>query len=373
MAIGKKRTKQLTADAADQGAYLGNKLAPQYCAVKTLPVPALPMGVNARRARLILQTANKWMNGSTWSYAFYAQPLRWVGAKAQRDAVRNAFAEWKALGIGLSFVEVANVADAQIRIAFDANDGSWSYVGAYNAQVDRSEPTMNFGWDLTDDYGRTTALHEIGHAIGLPHEHQNPFAGIVWDEEAVYTSLGGSPNFWPRDVTFNNILKKLPPDSVQGSKWDPNSVMHYRFSAGLIVRPTKYKNGLVPAGGLSARDKKWVKKFYPPVASGDVARLQSLQSQALKLNSGEQAIFEFVAPTTREYTFRTFGEADTVLSITRKAAVKTKPPVELGQDDDSGHERNAEVRAKLKKGDRVHVKVRVRYAERAGEAALMVF
>ena len=28
-----------------------------------------------------------------------------------------------------------------------------------------------------------TALHGIGHTLGLPHEHQNPNAGIVWDVE----------------------------------------------------------------------------------------------------------------------------------------------------------------------------------------------
>jgi hypothetical protein len=43
-----------------------------------------------------------------------------------------------------------------------------------------------------------TALHGIGHTLGLPHEHQNPNAGIVWDEKTVYTSLGGPPNSWPR-------------------------------------------------------------------------------------------------------------------------------------------------------------------------------
>ena len=42
-------------------------------------------------------------------------------------------------------------------------------------------------------------------------------------------------------------------------------------------------------------------------------------------------------------------------------------------DDDSGHERNAELKATLRKGEHVHVKVRVRYVERAGEAAVMVW
>ena len=31
---------------------------------------------------------------------------------------------------------------------------------------------MNFGWDLTQPGEIDTALHEIGHTIGFPHEHQ---------------------------------------------------------------------------------------------------------------------------------------------------------------------------------------------------------
>ena len=106
---------------------------------------------------------------------------RWVGPKRQRDVVRKAFKAWKNLGIGLEFKEVANREDAEIRIGFDQRDGSWSYVGRDVIDVagDPDEPTMNFGWDLATPYGWDTALHEIGHTLGFPHEHQNPNAGIV--------------------------------------------------------------------------------------------------------------------------------------------------------------------------------------------------
>ena len=45
----------------------------------------------------------------------------------------------------------------------------------------------------------------------------------------------------------------------------------------------------------------------------------------------------------------------------------------LAHDDDGGHERNSEVQVQLKKGDKVQVKVRMRFIEKAGEAAVMVF
>lgn len=51
---------------------------------------------------------------------------------------------------------------------------------------------MNIGWDITGDID--AAVHEIGHSLGLPHEHQNPHAVITWDEEAVHAGLAAPPN-----------------------------------------------------------------------------------------------------------------------------------------------------------------------------------
>ncbi len=367
MASTKKSRTARTPQAAAAVNDLDERLGPHYCLMRSRPRVALPTGLSTPRARLIIATASKWMNGSTLSYGFYNGP------KIQKDAVRAAFAEWKALGIGLSFAEASSVASAQIRIAFDQTDGSWSYIGTDCQTIATNKATMNFGWDLTAPYGHSTALHEIGHAIGFPHEHQNPFAGIVWNEAAVYASLGGPPNNWSRDQTFQNILEKIVADTIQGSKWDPNSVMHYQFDPGMILKPAKYKKGLTPKGDLSARDKKWVRSFYPSLPSGAPAKLALFQSQPLKLKSGQQANFDFIAPANREYTFRTFGVADTVLALSQPVSARGKPQKALGMDDDSGHERNAELKATLRKGEHVDVKVRVRYVERAGEAALMVW
>ncbi len=180
------------------------------------------------RPRLIREAAFKWLNGTTITYGFYKRPARWKTDESQKDLVRHAFALWKSLGIGLEFAEVAYARDADVRIAFDQSDGSWSYVGTDVLKQPRGEPTMNFGWSLTEDpvEGLDTALHEIGHALGFPHEHQNPIAGIEWNEAAVYRSLAAAPNRWSRATTFHNIIEKIAPDTVAGSSWDPNSVMH---------------------------------------------------------------------------------------------------------------------------------------------------
>ena len=60
------------------------------------------------------------------------------------------------------------------------------------------------------------------------------------------------PNSWDHATTFHNILEKLSPQQVQGSTWDPDSIMEYEFEPGLIDEPEQYDvNGLTPPGALS--------------------------------------------------------------------------------------------------------------------------
>jgi hypothetical protein len=111
-----------------------------------------------------------------------------------------------------------------VRIGFESGDGHWSYVGRQVHNQGSDDRTMNLdpGDGIANgDYGIDVACHEIGHTTGFPHEHQNPNAGIVWDEEAVYRTLAGSPNFWPREVTFHNIIRKDPPRPSSGLELGP--------------------------------------------------------------------------------------------------------------------------------------------------------
>lgn len=358
-----------------------------YCAVPEIPEPELGPEVGPGRAALIQLFRKKWVNGTVLRYYFFNEETdgeavrfsdgsqgwrSWVGAQEQREVVRQGFAKWKEVGIGLEFQEVHSRDEAEIRIGFQQGDGSWSYIGRDLIDLDLSvnERTMNFGWDLTRRPGEVdTAIHEIGHTLGFPHEHQNPNAGIVWDEEAVYRSLAQPPNRWDRSKTNYNIIRKIPPDTVQGSSWDPDSIMHYPFPSGLILQPAEYRNGIRPAGGLSQRDKTWVRTFYPPLEP-EYPELRSFKPVFLDIEPGAQENLVIRPESTRRYTIQTFGISDTVMVLFEKVDGELR--YRTG-DDDSGTAYNANINVKLFKGREYIVRVRLYYSGGAGKTAVMMW
>ncbi len=342
-----------------------------YCTLPQVPPRTFKPEVDLTRARIIRENELKWTNGTVLNYWFFDQPAEWATTAKEKDVVRQAFDIWKSLGIGLEFKEVQSRDDAEVRIGFLRDDGAWSYIGRNILTIGRDQRTMNFGWDLTGDPREIdTAVHEIGHTLGCHHEHQNPKAGIVWNEEAVYASLANPPNRWDRQTTYYNIIQKIPADAVQGSDWDPNSIMEYPFEPGLIKEPAQYRKGLQPAGGLSDKDKSWVKEFYPALGPKDYTALEPFKSVSLNLTAGQQANF-IIAPTaTREYTIRTFGKSDTVIVLFEDDNGNLRY---LSGDDDSGEETNASLTLKLLKDRKYVLRIRLFYSERSGESAVMVW
>ena len=348
----------------------------RICAIREGPPRQFAPTVSGERTRLIVMHAEKWVNGTVLKYAFFEpkEPFtRWAGTDALKNQVRKAFERYAGLGIGVRFEPAEDRVGAQIRVGFEQGDGHWSYVGRRILQEGPDDRTMNL--DPTDgistgDYGVDVATHEIGHTLGFPHEHQNPNAGIVWDEEAVYKALGGPPNNWPREQTFHNIIRKIQPDQVQGSSWDPNSVMHYPFEPGLILQPEEYRlHGLNPAGGLSERDREWVQSFYPAPTAADDEELVLLEAKRLDISPGQQRSFLLKPTVSRYYELRTFGLSDTVVVL------YTRNPdgeeLYLTGDDDSGEDRNAYIRRRLHAGRTYVLRLRLYYAADAGETAIM--
>jgi len=357
-----------------------------FCGLPAMPARVFGPNVAPDREALILVMGNKWASGTILHYYFFDQPSdgeyvffedgskewrTWTTDNTrQKQVVKDAFDVWKAVGIGIEFKEVTTRGEAEIRIGFMTDDGAWSFIGRDILTKGPSERTMNFGWDLTENGQFDTAIHEIGHTLGFPHEHQNPNSGIVWDEEAVYAALGGGPNFWSREKTFFNIIRKIAPDTVKGSNWDPDSVMHYPFKGGLIKSPARFNIGLFPKGGLSDFDKLWVRQFYPQLNPQNDPILKPFQSVQLNLTSGEQQNFVIEPAETRNYVIQVFGVSDVVAVLFEEANGEF---VYNTADDDSGEERNATIRVKLFKGRRYKLRVRLYFSGALYSNAVMLW
>jgi hypothetical protein len=121
------------------------------------------------RTRAISPVGKQWINGSTLRVNFLQ------GSESQRDMVREIAPEWTR-HTNLKF-EFTDDPRAEIRVTFDSNDGAWSYVGTDNSRIPLHAATFNLGWQ-----DEAVILHEFGHMIGMAHEHQNPAAGIQWNE-----------------------------------------------------------------------------------------------------------------------------------------------------------------------------------------------
>jgi len=209
----------------------------------------------AAPAKMALEAGKKWADGKKLGVYFMD------GSSTQKAKVKANAEKWCKFG-NVTFDFNASRANAQIRISFVADDGSWSYIGTDCLGIAKAEPTMNFGWlrDDTDDLEwQRVVVHEFGHALGAIHEHQNPQGGIQWNVAAVYAYFSGPPNNWSKAEIDTNVLGKYSVTQLNASKFDPDSIMLYQFDGALI------KGGVATKSNkkLSSGDKRLIRKQYP--------------------------------------------------------------------------------------------------------------
>lgn len=204
--------------------------------------------------KMALLRAYTWKPGRTLNVRFMD------GTPKQKILVRDHVKKWeKYANINFVFGDSPN---AEIRISFRHDPGSWSFIGTMALVADKKEPTMNFGW-LRDDTDETEAnrvvLHEFGHCLGAIHEHQHPNAGIPWNKERVYKFYGGPPNNWPRPVVDRNLFDRFDRSQTLTGTFDPKSIMMYPIA--LELTDGKFQVGL--NGDLSTTDKWFIRQCYP--------------------------------------------------------------------------------------------------------------
>lgn len=319
---------------------------PKVCFDRVLPRDAMrlqPTRMLGGRTRALSPIGKTWMNGSTLR-------VRFMGGTAAQRAVVKEQAGWWTQHANLKFA-FDDAPNADIRISFDSNDGAWSYVGTDGRGVPANEATMNLGF--MD--GGTTA-HEFGHAIGLAHEHQNPAGGIQWNEEVVIRECAKSPNFWDEATTRHNILRKYSADQVNGTAFDPKSIMLYFFPSDWTLNGigTDANEVLSDIDKLFVAGAKMYPKTAPTVAEATELKLNSTRRTAAEIGLfGEEDLFAFVVTKPGRHVINTKGPTDVVM----KLYGPNNPTALITEDDDSGVDYNARIAADLVEG-RYYAQVR---------------
>ncbi|KAK0622669.1 hypothetical protein B0T14DRAFT_564099 [Immersiella caudata] len=102
---------------------------------------------------------------------------------------------------------------------------------------------------------RGLILHELGHVLGLIHEHQRPDLKVPWraeeDVKRWYNTYWG----WDPNNVKPNITSSIDPvdiDLVHATVYDPESIMHY-----VVPRDVLCQN--IEDSKVSERDPHWVK------------------------------------------------------------------------------------------------------------------
>lgn len=226
------------------------------CAASLPPQAPRPARPQAGMDAAVFERQYRWPAGATLKIGFLD------GSRDAREAVARTARTWSEhANVVMDFSLDAPPKDPDILIRFDAA-GCTSTLGTssrYSAEV--GDPSMHLchmdQWVGTQEFDRVV-LHEFGHALGLDHEHQSPSANLQWNKQAVYDFYGTTQG-WDHDYVDMWVFRRIDPQGVDVSRYDPDSIMHYAFPAEFTT------NGVAFGGShaLSSLDKETIAKEYP--------------------------------------------------------------------------------------------------------------
>lgn len=230
------------------------------------PCPYSPDGAaescTQRVVRLPRGAASAWADpSSVWQLPDRTLTVGFLdGSGNQRRMFREVLDIWREVLAGrlnIVLVDGARARTAHVRVSFQCS-GHWSFVGRDARHAAEGKATMNIMLSSQPwEEWRRVVLHEFGHALGLRHEHAHPQSGIAWDREAVYRFYAQTQG-WDRATVDRQVFTPAP-DQWTGTRWDPQSIMHYPVPANLTLdrQAVGWNDDLSPA------DIAFVHSLYP--------------------------------------------------------------------------------------------------------------
>jgi hypothetical protein len=215
---------------------------------------ALP-GASIAKEHLALLTGKRWpASGVRLTVGFLDNPP--ADLKARLLSHMNAWHQFA----NVQFVESSS--NPQVRIARNAGDGYWSYLGTDISSIPAGQQTMNldsFTMNTPDSEFHRVVRHETGHTLGFPHEHTRSEIVNRIDREKAITYFMANQG-WSRDQVIAQVLTPLDNSAlIATAHADVASIMCYWLPASIM------KDNVAVTGGtdIDALDAQFAAQVYP--------------------------------------------------------------------------------------------------------------
>jgi hypothetical protein len=278
-----------------------------------------------------------WPAGSTVSVCFFDRDaeLRGVFAEAASDWTRIANIRFD-FGQPPGYRTCDAVEPSDIRVKFRAGSGlsiaaGSSSVGTLGLDLAPSKPTLHIG--LAPLPGkprrpfadmRPIILHEMGHALGLPHEHQHPQSPCVaeyrWKDlcTARQARVAQDATLMEAHKYASQLRAQMLPrsDPIDAGlpPYDADSIMHYRFPARLLTNGQKSACLSRAPRTLSAGDAARMAILYPKDAA-EQARFLRAQAEIFRQTLARSGLSRRTAARLADYAENQLGRRHAELGI----------------------------------------------------------